>query len=557
MPPELAEIADDYYRLRTAADPFGATLFGIRDADDAVPDVTEEGEATRRAAFAEIALAAEQVPVEGLSTTDRVTRSMLVWLARAEVDHLDARWVEFAVSPVFVGPQAQILAALPKTELATPEQAEAYLTRLARLPGFLDASLERLRAGTARGLVPVRRQVEGALDQLDAMLATPVEEDPLLQPTRGGHGDPDRARQLVADEVRPALARFRDRVAWHLAPHARPDEASGVCHLPDGQARYDAVLRTHLTVERTAQEVHDLGLDVLARLEEEYRALGPEALGTADLQALYARLRDDPALHYADPRQAVADAEAAVTRAADALTGWFRRLPATPCAVRPIPEVEARGSAAAYYVPPPPDGSRGGTYWINTTGPVISVYEAEAVAFHEALPGHHLQFDIMGRLDHLPAFRRIGGSSTAYLEGWGLYAERLADEMGLYSSPLTRMGMLAMDSLRAGRLVVDTGIHHLGWSRQQAIDFMLAHSPLAEAMVAGEVDRYIALPGQACGYMVGRLEILRLRAEAERQLGAAFDLATFHDVVLGEGTVPLSTLEELVGEWVAGRATGA
>jgi uncharacterized protein (DUF885 family) len=291
---------------------------------------------------------------------------------------------------------------------------------------------------------------------------------------------------------------------------------------------------------------------VIEGLAEEYAEIGGRFLGLTRLADISARLHEDPALNYADVGDIVRHAQQLSDLAADAVSQVIGRLPSTPCLVRPIPEVEARGAAAAYYQAPAP-GRPHGTYWVNTTDPVLPLAESEATAFHEASPGHHTQLALQAELD-LPDFRRIGSRFAGYLEGWALYAERLSREIGLYSGDLALLGMLGTDSMRACRLVVDTGLHHLGWSRQQAIDFMAANSPLPAASVRAEVDRYMVWPGQACSYMLGRLEIERLRADAQARLGGAFDLRAFHDVVLGEGCIPLAILAQQVTSWVDGQA---
>jgi uncharacterized protein (DUF885 family) len=245
----------------------------------------------------------------------------------------------------------------------------------------------------------------------------------------------------------------------------------------------------------------------------------------------------------------------AVERAERAAPAWFGIMPTSRCVVEAVPEAEAPNAPAAYYSPTALDGSRPGTYYANTSRAQERYrYQSEAIAFHEAVPGHHFQITLAQEMTHLPMLRRLAGI-TSYLEGWGLYCERLADEMGLYSDDVARLGMLAADSMRAGRLVVDTGLHALGWSRTQAVDYLREHTPLALVEIESEVDRYIAAPGQALAYMVGRLEIQRIRAEAEQVLGDRFDIRAFHDVVLGGGPLPLAVLDEVVGAWAASVAT--
>ena len=554
MHEELEAAAADYVAATWEANPFHPTQIGVRGYDDRVPDPSEAGEAAIRDRFADIAARVEAIAPDELEPQERITRSMLVVHGRANVESLESRATEFTITPFFFGAQAQLLSSLPKFQLTSDDQARDYVTRLSRLPRFLEASLERYRQGVASGRTAVARGIQGSIEQTDRYLALPLHEDPLLQPFARDDLDPawrDHGAAVVRDVLRPALQRYRDGLAADVLPAGRGDERSGLVHLPDGERLYRDALRYHTTTDRTPQEVHDLGLELLDQLRTEYAEAGASALGTSDVDEVFARLRDDPSLRYADPRDAEADARRAVAKAADAVPGWFGRLPRGGCQVRAMPEVEARGMTVAYYNPPAEDGSSPGTYWINTTGPVLTRFEAEAVAYHEALPGHHLQIAIQQELEGIPDFRRIAVASTAFVEGWGLYAERLADEMGLYTDAIARLGMLACDSLRACRLVVDTGLHALGWTRQQSIDFMLANSSLSEEFAVQEVDRYVVYPGQACAYMLGRLEILRLRDRARTALGGGFALPAFHDVVLGSGSLPLVTLEEVVDAWVA------
>ena len=326
-----------------------------------------------------------------------------------------------------------------------------------------------------------------------------------------------------------------------MLPQARPDDQPGLTHLAGGDAAYSALLRYFTTTDKSAQEIHDIGLAQIEKLGDEYRALGPEVVGTADLAEIFTAMRTDPALHFTRGEQLGEASEVAMQRAWDALPAWFEVLPQARCAVQ-----ATTTGAKAFYFPPASDGSRGGTFFINVDDPSSwGTFELESMAFHEGIPGHHLQIAIAAELEEVPEFRKHIHNS-AYAEGWGLYTERLSDEMGLYSTAVDRMGMYAADSMRACRLVVDTGLHALGWSREQAVDYMLANSPLAEGVVRPEVDRYIVSPGQACSYMVGRLEIQRMRAEAQERQGSGFEVKAFHSAVLDSGSLPLGVLDEVV-----------
>jgi uncharacterized protein (DUF885 family) len=434
--------------------------------------------------------------------------------------------------------------------IAEPDDAEAYLERLRSVPAYLDAVIERHRAGGRAGRVPVRRLLDAAVAHLDRHLAAP-QDDPLLRPTGAAAGERfavERAA-LVQDLVRPALAGYRDVLAGELAGAARPDDQPGLCWLPGGDERYAALSRVHTTTNRTPDQLHELGLTVIASLREQYAELGSRLFGTTDQAEIFRRLADDPALRWADADELLAAARAAIERAEAALPGWFGILPQAPCEVRAVPATEAPGAPFAYYFQPSLDGSRAGIYYANThRAPERDRYVSEVTAFHEAVPGHHLQLTIAVERRDLPLLRRLADVNAA-VEGWALYAERLADEMGLYSNDLARLGMVGMDSMRAGRLVVDTGLHAKGWSRDQAIGYLRDNTPLSVMEVENEVDRYVAFAGQALAYMTGRMELLRMRARAQEQLGPRFNLSGFHDVITGNGPLPLDVLDSVLARW--------
>ena len=356
----------------------------------------------------------------------------------------------------------------------------------------------------------------------------------------------DQLLAVIGDEIRPAFARYRAVVADEIAPHARPDDQPGLSHLPGGSEAYARLARAHTSLEIDPEEVHAIGLEEIRRIDGEFVELGARLLGTKDLRDTLEALRKDKDLYFSTREEIAEVARASLARANDAIGEWFGRLPKAPCEVVVMPAHEEKHSTIAYYRDPAADGSRPGQYYINTYAPETRPrYEAETLAFHEAVPGHHLQLAIMQELTDLPAFRRFNGS-TAYIEGWGLYTERLSEEMGLLSSEIGRFGVLSFDAWRASRLVVDTGIHALGWTRQRAIDFMAEHTALGLNNVENEVDRYISYPGQALAYKLGQLELLRLRAEARERQGDRFDIRRFHDAVLGDGALPLPVLRQVV-----------
>ncbi|HTI27940.1 MAG TPA: DUF885 domain-containing protein [Kutzneria sp.] len=530
----VTDLADNLFDLLLERFPIAASFMGIPGHDDRLTDFSAAAEQRFLAAVTAIAEQALAIPDESLSPSDRLTKRAIQHEAESTAAQIEGRYLEFTVSNLILTPVAGLLTSLSDVPLT-----DDFPTRLAAVPTALETIARRQRAGLADGLTPVAHLVRQAIEFLDGHLAT---VDSFIRS--------EACRPVVVSAVAPAIKAYRDFLAAELLPRGRDTAHAGMCWLPGGDERYAATVRQHTTTASTPDELHRIGLDVIDGLAREYRQLGSTVFGVADLQEIFHRLRDDPALRWSNAEEMVAAAEVAVRRAEAAAPAWFHRLPATSCAVSPYPPSVPASTPPAYRHGTL-DGSRPGTYYVNTALPAESVrYRNEVTSFHEAVPGHHFEVTNAESRTELPMLRRTG-SVTAYREGWALYSERLADEMGLYSDDLSRLGMLMMDSRRAGRLVVDTGLHAKGWSRQQAIDYLLANTPMAPHLVVSEVDRYLAAPGQALAYMVGRLEIQRLRRDAEARLGSRFDIRDFHEAVLGEGPVPLSVLAELIEEWVA------
>ncbi|MEV1115139.1 DUF885 domain-containing protein [Actinosynnema sp. NPDC049800] len=537
------ELADELLDLMFSREPLSATVYGVPGYDHLLADRRVETDESARARAVDIADRARALPADD----DPVTRAVIVQQAEAIVDEIDALGVEYTITDSFFAPAGELLSVMPTTVLSGPESERAYLERLAAVPDFLRRIAERHLAGAAAGRTPVQHLVDASVAHLDRYLA--ADEDPLARPV-GGEAFAAERERLLADVVRPAFAAYRDVVA---GIQGRPDDQAGLSRLPNGEAMYAALARTRTTTDRTPAELHQTGLDVMAGLAHEYAELGKRVFGTSDVAEVLERMRTDPALRWSTEDELITAAREAVTRAEQAAPRWFGRVPEQRCQVEPVPAADAPGAPIAYYSPPTPDGLRPGVYYANTHRVEERFrYQAEAIAFHEAVPGHHFQITLAQQLTDLPVLRRVA-HVTAYLEGWGLYTERLADEMGLYSDDVARLGMLAMDSMRAGRLVVDTGLHAHGWSRARAVEYLRENTPLALVEIENEVDRYLAAPGQALAYMVDRLEILRIRAAAEEALGERFDIRAFHDVLLGGGPLPLAVLADVVAEWVRDR----
>lgn len=551
----IAQLSEEFLEVSSSADPFTASVFGVPGYDDAVPDLSEAGELAAAGRLLDLASRAEQIAVDSLDDERRVTRAVLIQAARAAAVPLQDRHTEFAVSG-HASATAVLLAVFAYAKIDGPESEANFLSRVRSVPRFLADVHDRALAGARSGLVSTHRGVEQTVERLRTYLTSPIDDDLILRPALGTSIEDD-VRLVVANQIRPAFAEFVEALAGPILEAARPDERCGLLHLPDGPAMYARAVEAHTTTTRSPEEIHQLGLDMCAALREEFSELGRKVFGIGDFDAVVDRLRSDPELRYDSAQQIVDDVRTIVARADEVVGAWFGRTYQVPCVVEPMNDLIAPTAVLGEYMPPASEENRPGQYNINTYQPHTRArYEYETLSFHEGVPGHHLQFALAQELDHLPAFRKYL-YVTAFGEGWGLYSERLADEMGLYSSDLYRFGMVSFDAWRACRLVVDTGMHYYGWSRQEAIDFMLANSAATPENVVNEVDRYIAWPGQALAYMCGRLEIDGLKRTAMERLGSNFDIRGFHDAVLCNGSVPLGVLTSEVNRWIDSQAAAS
>ena len=557
----VAALADAYWQVFVDAHPVTATAFGDRRHDDRMDDLSDAARAHERAALVSLREQARPVadalagsaPASG-DASDAVTASALVNQLEQDIAEIDADMTPWTVDPL-EGPPIAIFNIESFQGVTTPAEGAAMVARWNAMGHFLDQHAESLRDALARGRVAARTPIAHVIEAVDGVLAQPDEPWPLLNPARAEHpgwspNDLARFREglrrAVAGEVRPALVRLRDVLRDEILPAARPDDRPGLLHVRGGAEAYPRLIRRHTSLDSSPEELHAIGLAEVARVNAELAALGGRVLGTTDRPEILRRLRGDPALFFATEDEVAAKASSALARAEAAIPAWFAVLPRAACVVVRMGAHEAKHGTIAYYRQPAPDGSRPGQYYINTTEPGTRPrYEAEALAYHESIPGHHLQIAVAQEIPGLPEFRKHLGV-TAFWEGWGLYTERLSDEMGLYTGDLDRIGMLSLDAWRACRLVVDTGMHAMGWTRQRAIDFMTENTALAPNNIANEVDRYIVWPAQALAYKAGQLAMLALRDEARAALGAAFDIRAFHDALLGEGALGLGTVRELV-----------
>ena len=558
----LASLAARYWRERLEESPIEATLLGERRFDDRMPDITPAGHARQKAKLVALRDQVTALPDSRLAATDAVTRSALLGEIEADLAQLDCQLDEWTVDPLN-GPQVFLLSLATLQSVESPEQGRALAARWAKLGAYLDAHIENLRRGLSQGKVAPAGAVRRVLGQLTELLAQPDREWILRKPAaapRPGWSQADRdalAREVdraIAEGARPAFARYKELLEREILPRARDEAQAGISHVPGGAACYTRLIKVHTSLDLSAEEIHRFGMEEVARIRAEMSELGRRALGTGDLPAIQKRLRTDPSLYFSTRDEVEQKATSALRRAEAAVPKWFLAAPRAACVVKRVEAHEEKDTTIAYYRPPAIDGTRPGAYHVNTYAPETRPrFEAEVLAFHEAVPGHHTQIALAQDLQ-LPEFRKHLGV-TAFAEGWALYTERLANEMNLYSGDLDRLGMLSFDAWRACRLVVDTGLHARGWSRRQAIAFMMDNTVLAANNIENEVDRYITWPAQALAYKIGQREILALRAQAEQRLGRRFDIRAFHDVVLRNGAVSLSILRGEVERWIEAAAT--
>jgi uncharacterized protein (DUF885 family) len=434
--------------------------------------------------------------------------------------------------------------------IGTDEARIDALARWSRLPRYIDTEIANLREGLNAGYAAPKGNVRIVIDQMNSLIATPAAESPFGSPSVRDKTPEFRKHYdvLVREQIVPAFKRYRDFLEKEYLSAAR--EAIGVSANPDGAACYDASVRYHSSLPTTAKDVHATGLQQVERLDAEMKSIGQRSFGTGDVRKLLQQARTSRKYFFKSRDEMIAYSQAALARAKSRMRDWFGLLPKADVVIQPYPKFREKNGPNEYN-PPAEDGSRPAVFLINAyQAEKKSRVEIESTAFHETIPGHHLQIAIaLERKEIHPIGRYLG--NAGYAEGWGLYAERLADEMKLFSSDLDRLGMLSDQALRAARLVVDSGIHTLGWTRQQAIDYMLAHTAEGRDDAASEVDRYIIYPGQATAYMLGSIEIRRAREEAQQAMGQAFDIKRFHDRVLEDGAVPVTFLREKTRAWSA------
>jgi len=545
-------VADGFWERFKQLSPITATINGDTRYDDRLPDPSPAGRAERRRYAEDMRDAAAAIPDDGLSVEDRITRDVMRVIGEILIVQDDQRIETLQVVDQMGGPQTMLPQLTQFQAADTPERLDTFLARLHAYPKFMADNRELLREALASGLTAPRIVAERTIAQLERMLATPI--DQAVIPTLvkvASEADRETIRAVVRDEVYPADAAFLEALKGDYLAASRAD--NGIWSAPNGETLYQTQILRWTTLPLDPREVHQVGLDELETIETERRAIARGAGYGDDTRAYRAALAADPANQPESRETLIARAMEDIGRALEAAPQMFRRVPRAECRVIPVEEYKERDAPFAYYYQPSADSKRPGTYYVNTFDLPSRTYSRLAsTTYHEAIPGHHFQISLESENTALNNFRRFAAryAGGGYVEGWGLYAERLSDEMGLYRNEGERFGMLDAQAWRAARLVVDTGLHALRWTRQQSIDLLLS-AGLTETDSVIETDRYIAWPAQALTYKTGQRELERLRREIAARDGASFDLREFHDQALGHGSLPLATLARELPNWVA------
>ncbi len=561
---QLDALFESYFEDNLRANPVLATYIGDHRYDDQLPNsIGPQYLAAAHALNQKYLAAIRALDPDLLSPADRISYDIFLYERERE-----ARGERFPFHLLPINQAGGLLTVMPALgsgtnaqPFATVEDYERWLQRLDGLVVWMDQAVVNMREGATKGVVQPRAVMEKVLGQLDAMVVPQAQDSQYYAPIQrfpASFSAADRERltaeytRMLDGKLLPAYKRLRDFVRDDYLAQSRSSVAWTA--LPDGQAWYAYYVQEHTTTTLTPDVIHALGNSEVKRILGQMDEVRQQVGFKGDLEAFFTFLETDPQFYFTVGTDLLTGYRALKTQIDAALPKLFSVLPRADYEVREVEAFRAQSAAGAYYQQPSADGSRPGVFYVNTYNlKAQPKFGMETLSLHEAAPGHHFQVSIQQELEGVPRFRRFGGDYTAYVEGWALYAESLGKELGLFTDPYQWYGRLNDEQLRAMRLVVDTGLHAKGWTREQAIKFMLENSTMAESDVVSEVERYIAWPGQALGYKVGDLRIQGLRHQAEQALGPKFDLRDFHREVLSDGAVPMDVLEAKVERWIAAR----
>jgi uncharacterized protein (DUF885 family) len=552
----LGQLVEDFERSELANDPIQAGREGDLEALARWPDASMDAVSRRRTENQGFLDRLQAIDAAGLNGDERINYIVLDYLLRSRVElaPFEQERIPFTSDSGFFSLPLQIARS---TRIGTLDQAEAWLERIRTLPRWIDQNRAWLVRGIETGMVQPEYVVQSVVGQLRSISQTPTEDNPLLAPFRTlpaalerAHGTDlrNRAIALIDEHAEPAYAELLTFFTDDYL--AEPRQSIGISEVPQGRALYRALVRYHTTLDTTPEAIHQRGLEEVARIRQEMDAVIAETGFQGSFAEFVADLRSNPRFYAGSEQELLMHAAWIAKRADDAMPGLFATLPRLPYGVRPVPaELAPTYTTGRYWAGDLDNGVAGG-YMVNTHRlDQRPLYVLPALTLHEGVPGHHHQFALAAEMDNLPRFRR-DLYLTAFGEGWGLYSERLGLDMGIYTTPYEHFGRLTYEMWRACRLVVDTGIHYFGWTREQAEACLLDNSALAPHNVTTEVARYISWPGQALAYKPGEMLIRALRSSAEARLGADFDIRRFHDHILSDGAIPLDELERRMTHWI-------
>ncbi len=548
-------LADEWDRQMREAPTFASSL-GDRRFNDKWPDLSAEAFERSHAADKAALERANAINTATLADADLLNLRLFKRMIQRRIELYPFKWRLVPLDHRWGIQTTNTLA--ERLRFTTVKDYEDWVARLESFDGYMDQTIALLRQGIAEGRVHARvvmqrlpKQIQSHIvdDPSKSLYYSPFQRLPEAVSQADAERLSTRAQTAIRDQVVPSYKKLLDFFEANYLPGA--SEKAGVWQWPDGDKMYAAQVGFHTSTTLTPDEVHEIGLAEVARIRKEMDDVIKQVEFKGSFEAFLTHLRTDKRYYYQNGDDLLAAYRALCKRIDPAMVKLFRTLPRTPYGVVPIPMHIAPDTTTAYYQPPAADGSRAGYYFVNLYKPETRPkYEMEALSLHEAVPGHHFQIALAMEQGALPNFRRHGGY-TAYVEGWALYCETIGQELGLYEDPYSKFGQLTYEMWRAIRLVVDTGIHHKKWTRQQAIDYFKSYAAKSELDITNEIDRYIAWPGQALAYKIGQLKITELRARATKELGDQFDIKALHDVVLLSGAVPLDVLEENVNGWIA------
>ncbi|HXT60652.1 MAG TPA: DUF885 domain-containing protein [Pirellulales bacterium] len=553
---QLRQLFDEAWQFDLREDPLFATQTGDRRYDDRLPRVRVADFQRRLKKEREFVERLARIDRQKLGARDRTSYEVFDRLRRDQIAEYEFQAYLMPITNRS-GFHVEFPELAKNLQFRKPEDYENFISRLKAFAQYAADHIELMRAGIKAGLVLPAVALEGYQRPIEAQIVDDPVQSLLYQPFKKfpeSMAEAERARlalaarEAIAASVVPGYRRFLEFMHGEYVPHARGQIAASA--LPNGREFYRHRVRQFTTLDLTPEQVHATGLAEVARIRKEMDAVIRGAGFEGDFPAFVEFLRSDPRFYVDTPEQLLKEVALVLKKMDGQLPKLFGTLPRAPYGIREIPAYIAPSTTTAYYQPPAGDGSLAGFYYVNTYNlKSRPLYEIEALSLHEAVPGHHLQIALQQELEDLPNFQRFAGF-TAFVEGWGLYAERLGLEVGFYEDPYSNFGRLSYEMWRACRLVVDTGMHSLGWTRERAIEFMGANTALTKLNIVNEVDRYIAWPGQALAYKTGELKFRELRGKAEQKLGDRFDVRQFHDIVLAGGAVPLSVLERIVDEYL-------